>query len=122
MSELTDFLKKNVTKIPKLNTIEDNKDESLLNIKEGNIPSFVEMVEMNNHLTEKAKKDFYKKFWKNFSNIKNVNFRKKSIGKYLLWFNQKFIGTIDKVSDAYKYGDWKDDRYLIQITNYRNIF
>jgi hypothetical protein len=49
-------------------------------------------------------------------NLKNLNFRKEVVGKYLFWFNKEFIGVIDTIPDVRKYGSSKDDRYLIQIT------
>ena len=118
MSSLLEFLEKKAIQIPEnINEEKYNCDEKLINYKKGDIPSFFEMVVNNEYLKEDSKLEFYEKFWKKYSNPKNIKFRKDNIGKYLFWFNKKFMGTINNVKESYDYGTWKDDKYLIQITN-----
>ena len=118
MPSLLEFLEKKAIQIPEnINEEKYNCDEELINYKKGDIPSFFEMVVNNEYLKEDSKLEFYEKFWKKYSNPKNIKFRKDNIGKYLFWFNKKFMGTINNVKESYDYGTWKDDKYLIQITN-----
>ena len=119
MDELDKFLQSRINIFQKEEiNVSYNHDELLINIKEGEIPLFAEMVFKDKHLTKKAIKEFEIKFWKKFSNPKNSKYRKSAIGKYLFWFNQKFIGLIKNLKDTDKYGTGLDDRYLIQITNF----
>ena len=93
------------------------EDESLLNIDPSNYPLFYEMVINNPCLLKKSKTQFLKKFWKKYSNPKNIEFRKSVIGKYLFWFDKEFIGVIDNIMDVSNYISEKNNRYLIQISN-----
>ena len=127
MDEIDKFIEEREKKIDKLrqkhNNLEEENyycDENLINITEGEIPNFAKMVFTDTYLTEDAKNQFKKKFWKKFSNVKNLKYRESVIGKYLFWFNQTFIGVIDDMLECKKYGNPRiDNRFLIQITNLR---
>ena len=74
----------------------------LINFNETETPLFIQMVFNNKHLTEESKNEF----------------RKKVVGKYLFFFNKKYIKVINTIKDSLKYGTWEDDRYFIQISNH----
>ena len=94
-------------------------NDNLINIKEGEIPMFANMVFNDKYLNKSSINTFIKKFWNKYINPENIEFRKSVVGKYLFWFNKKFIGVIDNIDDCDTYGNsMYDTRYLIQISNY----
>ena len=122
LDDLDIFVRKNLLKLPKKEFLDEDEDEKLLNYNGDSIPLFVELVFDNKHLNKKAKNQFKTKFWKFFSNPKNYEYRKKTLGKYLFWFNQKFMGVYDTIDDIIDEGKIEDDRYFIQITNKSESF
>ena len=96
--------------------IEHNYLCDLVNFTENETPFFIKMVLNDDHLNEVSKKEFKKKFLLKY--LRDINYRKKVIGKYLFWFNKKFMGLIDDIYDSIEYGTSKDDRYFIQISNH----
>ena len=105
------------SKAIQLNSLEDlNGESNLINFSNDEIPFFVTMVYEDDHLKESAKIEFTTKFWLKYK--KYINYRKKVVGKYLFFFNNKYIKVLDSINDSLEYGTYKDDRYFIQITNH----
>ena len=92
-----------------------NKDISLLEYSNDNLPIFYDMVISDDFLTQVSKDQFIINFWEKYT--KSKKYRQKVIGKYLFWFNKKFIGVIDDIMIVDYYGTRKDSKYLIQISN-----
>jgi len=91
--------------------------DSLINFDEGNEPDFYWMVLSDTHLNNVSKSDFIDNFWNKYKNPKNIKFRKSVVGKYLFWLNKEFIGVINSIDDVDDYGNYSDDKFIIQISN-----
>jgi len=91
----------------------------MINFKEGEEPDFYEMVILDTHLNNKSKDDFINEFWNKYKKPKNIKFRKSVVGKYfpLGGLNKEFIGIINSIDDIDDYGNYSDDKFIIQISN-----
>ena len=58
-------------------------NDDLINIKEGEIPMFANMVFNDKYLNKSSINTFIKKFWNKYINPENIEFRKSVVGKYL---------------------------------------